>query len=388
MDGLCFYCLFSYSSLGELQYGERIQKSQIATEQARETGILVREAECRIDIRLFLNEYPRLELGAPHQSVILHKMFLHAAEWGQKEAECMVHGGCWDSTSEPNLEAGQSAMKLVGYWTSCKEIWDIYHSIYLLRRPLGLSSCWDWLRRETIHDILSFLTGQLHQCGHPAVTSRDPESKKEWLPRPNRRESYEEALKVANQRVLDTAEALQGNIERLSQRTRGTSQTHSRICSRSRTRTHSRSHSRSHSRAHSQSHPWSDSWSRQPRSTSRPPPGKRVTFREPEVEPNSKGGVEDYSPGPPVSDMETWLEWKACQLSTPTWWSELTAILGWRTCKNLPTRFEPPSLSPKLGWGPSCSGSTLCPLPLNASTEMPSIQMNYHTRMYGRKLFS
>ena len=26
--------------------------------------------------------------------------------------------------------------------------------------------------------------------------------------------------------------------------------------------------------------------------------------------------------------MVTWLEWQACQLSTPAWWSELTAILG------------------------------------------------------------
>ena len=51
-----FYCLFSYSSLLELQYGRRIQKSQIAREQARETGISVREAECRIDVGLFLNE--------------------------------------------------------------------------------------------------------------------------------------------------------------------------------------------------------------------------------------------------------------------------------------------------------------------------------------------
>ena len=42
---LCFYCLFSYSSLLELQYGGRIRKSQAAREGARETGILVREGE-------------------------------------------------------------------------------------------------------------------------------------------------------------------------------------------------------------------------------------------------------------------------------------------------------------------------------------------------------
>ena len=61
-------------------------------EQARETGILVREAEQRIDIELFLDEYPRWELGAPHWSVILHEMFLHAAKQGHKEAERLI---CW-----------------------------------------------------------------------------------------------------------------------------------------------------------------------------------------------------------------------------------------------------------------------------------------------------
>ena len=90
-----------------------------------ETGILVMETECRIDIGLFLNKYPRWELGTPHQSVILHEMFLHAAEQGQKEAEHMVCWGHQGSTSEPDLEAGHSAMELVGHWTSCKEIQDI-----------------------------------------------------------------------------------------------------------------------------------------------------------------------------------------------------------------------------------------------------------------------
>ena len=43
--------------------------------------------ECRIDVELFLDEYPRWELRAPHWSVILHEMFLDAAEWGHKEVE-------------------------------------------------------------------------------------------------------------------------------------------------------------------------------------------------------------------------------------------------------------------------------------------------------------
>ena len=38
--------------------------------------------------------------------------------------------------------------------------------------------------------------------------------------------------------------------------------------------------------------------------------------------------VEDYSMEPSVLDVETWLEWQAKQLGTPTWWTELKAILG------------------------------------------------------------
>ena len=65
-----------------------------------------------------------------------------------------------------------------------------------------------------------------------------------------------------------------------------------------------------------------------PWSPSRPPSGRRVTFREPKVEPNPEGGAEDYPLEPPISDVETWLEWQASQLNTLTWWLELGAIPG------------------------------------------------------------
>ena len=114
---LCFYCLFSYPGLLELHYGGRVKKSETAKEWARETGLSVREVEQRIDAELFLNEYPSWELAAPHQSIILHEMFLHTAEQGQKEAERLICWGYQGSASEPDPGAGQSAMELVGYWT-------------------------------------------------------------------------------------------------------------------------------------------------------------------------------------------------------------------------------------------------------------------------------
>ena len=56
-------------------------------------GLSYREAEWVVELNLFLDEYPRQNLGSLHRSVILHEMFLHAESWGQKEAECMCSQG-------------------------------------------------------------------------------------------------------------------------------------------------------------------------------------------------------------------------------------------------------------------------------------------------------
>ena len=87
----------------------------MARERAEEEGMSFRESEQMVDSELFLDEYPRWGLGTPHQSVVLHKMFLHATGQGQKEAECMFCQGCWDSVPEPEPRVDQSTMELVGY---------------------------------------------------------------------------------------------------------------------------------------------------------------------------------------------------------------------------------------------------------------------------------
>ena len=231
---------------------------------------------------------PRVGIGSPSWSVILYKMFLHAAEWGHKEAERLICQVCCSSTSETDLEADYSAMDLVRCQTSHKEICNIYHSVFLLRRPLGLPPCEGQQRRRVICNILSSLMSQLHQHRYPATTREGQESKEEWPPIPNRRESYEEVLRVACQRALETAEVLRGDIWRLSWGMRDTPQTCSRSCSRSHAQRRGRSLSRNSGRDHSQSHPRSGSQSSWPRSPSRPPSGRRVTFREPKVELNSE----------------------------------------------------------------------------------------------------
>ena len=310
-----------------------MQRTQAAWDWAEEDDTSIRKVECQIDIGLFLDEYPRWELGTPYRAIILHEMFLHATNRGQNKAEWMVCQDSYGSMYDPDSEVDQSTMELVGYHTSQRDMRDVYQSVYLLWRAPGLPPCGAQSRRKAIQDILSSLKGQLHRCGHSAIVRNlEPQEKQVTL---NQWGSYEEALMVAHQRALDTAKALWSNIKRLSQRRRERSWSHSRNCSQSRSCSRTRSQSRSHSRAWSQHGSQGSSWNVHPMSPDRPLLGRRVTFRNPEAEMSSKRDTKDHSTEPSISDVETWLEWQANQLGTPAWWTELQAIPGIRDPQKL-----------------------------------------------------
>ena len=55
----------SYSALLTLEYGDRMEKSQVACHQAEEQGLSFREAERVIKSKLFLDEYPWWGMGSP-----------------------------------------------------------------------------------------------------------------------------------------------------------------------------------------------------------------------------------------------------------------------------------------------------------------------------------
>ena len=323
-----FCCLFSYHSLLELHYGGRMNKSHTAREQVIEVGLLIREAEQRLDNELFLNEYIRWELGAPHWSDILHKMFLHAAKWGWKEAERFICQGHQGSLPRPDLEADQSTMKLMGYWTSHKEIQDLYHSVYLLRRSPGPLPCGPQQRREAICHILSSLRHWLHQRVYPVTAEEDtwgPVGEPQSRPR-KRGDLHNEALweaRTACQRVLEADQVLKSNIERLSWGMRDV--------------WHTCFHS--HSRSCLQSH----SLDRRSRSPSRSQSERRVTFWELEAEPDPEESRESYPQSHPSRILK------------PGWTGRLTNWIhhvggwnlqpsqGWKTHGNLPRRSGPSS---------------------------------------------
>ena len=79
---------------------------------------------------------------------------------------------------------------------SWKEMRDIYHSIYLLRRSLGSPSCGEQQRRRTIQDILSSLTDQLQRQTYPTTTGDLGPQGGEWVVL-DQQGSYEVALWAA-----------------------------------------------------------------------------------------------------------------------------------------------------------------------------------------------
>ena len=100
-------------------------------------------------------------------------------------------------------EADQSAMELVGYHMSQKERCLPEH-LSVTKTPRS-PPCRAQPRRKAIQDILSSLKGQLHRHGCSAATA-DWELQEEEQVRPSQWGSYEEALRAAHQRVLDTIE--------------------------------------------------------------------------------------------------------------------------------------------------------------------------------------
>ena len=134
----------------------------------------------------------------------------------------VVWQGCQQSLQRPNPEADIPTIKLVGYQTSHKEIRDLYHSVYLLRRSPSPLPCGPQQRKEAIWDILSSLRNWLHRWGYPTASEEDmPEAAAEPWSRPRRRETpHNEALqeaREAHQWTLEAAHALESDIKRLSQ---------------------------------------------------------------------------------------------------------------------------------------------------------------------------
>ena len=143
----------------------------------------------------------------------------------------MCHQGCQGGIREPSSEADQSALHLIGYHTSQKELRDMYHSVYLLNRAPGFPSCGEVKRRRAIQEILSSLQDRLQRQTSSTEDEDAPENERESAPLP----TYEVTLQMAHQKVMETATALQSNLDRLDNELRGRTWTCSQSGNRHRT---------------------------------------------------------------------------------------------------------------------------------------------------------
>ena len=126
----------------------------------------------------------------------------------------MCHQGCQSHIPQPNPKADQSTMELVGYQTSRKEMWDIYHNMYLLQRCLVSPSCGALGRRRAIQDKLSSLQARLQKQTYSAKTEGPGAHGRERVgTKPL--QSYKVALWATCQKALETTKALCHDLERL-----------------------------------------------------------------------------------------------------------------------------------------------------------------------------
>ena len=108
-----------------------------------------------------MDEYPRWDARGLHHPFILQQMFIHATKCGQKEAERLIHHGHQQGLPKLDSKADVSAVQLIGYQMSSKEIRDLYHQVYALKRLPGPPPCGPERAQEIMKDIVSSLKDHL-----------------------------------------------------------------------------------------------------------------------------------------------------------------------------------------------------------------------------------
>ena len=138
-----------------------MEKTSAAKRLGAEKGILVREAERRLDTNLFLDEIPRWEPGGPHCPFLYQRMFTHAEATRQKEYNCRVHWGCWQPLLERDIWVEVPAIELITHKTTWEEIMGLYHQEYQLKRNPGAQPCSEETAKEICIEILETLKEHL-----------------------------------------------------------------------------------------------------------------------------------------------------------------------------------------------------------------------------------
>ena len=251
---LVLHCCFSYHSLLELHYTDKWNKLAAAKKWAQAEGISEWEVEQCLDMDLFLDKYPRWKADGLQCPVILQGMFSHAEMAGQKEYEWAICCDHKQSYLGLDAKAEVPTIQLVGFKTTRDEIWELYNSIYQLRRSPGPPPYGPECTEELVQEICTFLKERLWW----RQGSSQSKEESEWSPTSTLRMqvggdgSCNHALskaREAHQQVIEATHMLEEKIEWLSQlatRIGSTSQWHS--CSHGCVRRQSRGCLRGHTR--------------------------------------------------------------------------------------------------------------------------------------------
>ena len=113
---------------------------------------------------------------------------------------------------EPDPEMDQTALQLIGYHTSQKELRDVYHSVYLLNWAPRDPTCGATQWQMAIREILSSLQERLHRQTSPDGMEDLTDDAR--VPPPP--QSFKATLQAAHQKMMETATTLQSNLDRLN----------------------------------------------------------------------------------------------------------------------------------------------------------------------------
>ena len=137
------------------KYKSKRGKAVATKGQAAQEGWSVRETERIMDVELFLEGQAKWEEDSPNWLVMLYKMFRHANDEGQKEAEHTVCQGHWEGLPKLDLEADLSAIQLVSSETMKEEILSLYLEVYRQQRLPGSPP----REQELIEEVVSSFKG-------------------------------------------------------------------------------------------------------------------------------------------------------------------------------------------------------------------------------------
>ena len=198
-------------------------------------NILGREAEWRLDTKLFLEEIPRWHLGGLHHALLYQRKFEHVKASGLKEYHRGICQGHWQPSPEGTPQAEVSTMGLLTPEMTLDEILALYQEVYQHRRELGEDQCTEDVVGKVHNEILEAIRACLwcrqgsSQPAEPRQISRTS-GEAQYHPymqlphdhfdfhwagqQPSREEALREA-REAHQQALAAVAMLKGHIESL-----------------------------------------------------------------------------------------------------------------------------------------------------------------------------